>query len=71
MEVVLVYYPGRHLATAVRFDNPNTTGDYLNVDGKKFLICDPTYIGASLGKAMPNLMQISVDIIRLRGNEQN
>ena len=66
MEIVLVYYPGRHLATAVRFDNPHTTGDYLNVDGKKFLICDPTYIGASLGKAMPNLMQTPVEIIRLR-----
>lgn len=66
MEVVLVYYPGRHLATAIRFDNPSTTGDYLNVDGKRFLICDPTFIGASLGKAMPDLMQTPVEIIRLR-----
>lgn len=66
MEVVLVYYPGRHLATAVRFDNPDTTGDYLNVDGKKFLICDPTYIGATLGMGMPQLRQVPIEVIRLK-----
>lgn len=65
MEVVLVYYPGRHLATAVRFDNPDTTGDYLNVDGKKFLICDPTYIGATLGMGMPQLRQVPIEVIKL------
>lgn len=66
MEVVLVYYPGRHLATAIRFDNPDTTGDYLNVDGKKFLICDPTYIGATLGMGMPQLRQVPIEVIRLK-----
>lgn len=66
MEVVLVYYLGRHLATAVRFDNPDTTGDYLNVDGKKFLICDPTYIGATLGMGMPQLRQVPIEVIRLK-----
>ena len=68
MKVVLVYYPGRHLATAVHFDNPDTTGDYLNVDGKKFLICDPTYFGASLGMGMPTLKQTAVEIIKLKNN---
>lgn len=66
MEVVLIYYPGKHLATAVRFDNPHTQGDYLNVDGKKFLICDPTYIGATLGMGMPSLKQVPIEIIRLK-----
>lgn len=65
MKVVLVYYPGRHLATAVHFDNPDTTGDYLNVDGKKFLICDPTYIGATLGMGMPQLRQVPIEVIKL------
>ena len=64
MEVALVYYTGKHLATAVRFDNPNTSGDYLNINGKKFLICDPTYIGAPLGKEMPNLKNSPKDILR-------
>lgn len=66
MEVVLVYYPGRHLATAVHFHNPDTTGDYLNVDGKKFLICDPTYIGAKLGIGMPQLKQVPIEVIGLK-----
>lgn len=66
MEVALVYYTGKHLATAVRFDNPNTSGDYLNIDGKKFLICDPTYIGALLGKEMPNLKNSPKEIIHLK-----
>lgn len=66
MEVVLIYYPGKHLATAVKFDNPNTQGDYLTVDGKKFLICDPTYIGATLGMGMPSLKQVPIEVIRLK-----
>ena len=66
MEVVLIYYPGKHLATAVKFDNPNTQGDYLTVDGKKFLICDPTYIGATLGMGMPNLMKVPIEVIKLK-----
>ena len=65
MKVVLLYYPGLHLATAVHFDNPNAWGDYVMVDGQKFLICDPTYIGASLGMSMPDLMNVSIEVIKL------
>lgn len=66
MDVVLIYYPGVHLAAAVHFDNPNTEGAYVTVDGQKFLICDPTYINADLGMAMPDLQNTSVEILRLR-----
>ena len=65
MKVVLLYYPGLHLATAVHFDNPNTRGDYVLVDGQKYLICDPTYIGASLGMGMPDLMKVSIEVVKL------
>ena len=65
MKVVLLYYPGLHLATAVHFDNPNTRGDYVLVDGEKYLICDPTYIGASLGMGMPDLMKVSIEVVKL------
>jgi hypothetical protein len=65
MDVVLVYYPGYHLATAVRFNNPATTGTYIMVDGAKYLICDPTYINANLGMSMPELDNIAVEIIKL------
>ena len=49
LDVVLLNYPG-HLATAVHF-NENVTGDYLTIDGKTYLICDPTFInGAPVGR---------------------
>ena len=50
----------------MHFDNPNTEGAYVTVDGQKFLICDPTYINADLGMAMPDLQNTSVEILRLR-----
>ena len=52
LKVVLLYYPG-HLASAVAFTEP-VTGDYLNVAGTKYLVCDPTYINANIGMTMPD-----------------
>ncbi|MDR2836319.1 MAG: hypothetical protein LBV69_09065 [Bacteroidales bacterium] len=66
MEVVLIYYPGVHLATAVKFSNPNTKGDYISVDGQNYLLCDPTYIGANLGMAMPQLRNVAVEVIKIK-----
>lgn len=63
--IVLVHYPGRHLATAVRFSNSSTVGDYILVDNEKYLLCDPTYIGARLGMGMPQLKDIPIKIIKL------
>lgn len=51
LDVILLNYPG-HLATAVHF-NEEVNGDYLLIDGKKYIICDPTFIGASIGMCMP------------------
>ncbi len=53
LPVVLIYYPG-HLATAVAFPGAEQ-GDYISLNGKRFTICDPTYIGAPVGKTMPNM----------------
>lgn len=63
LDVVLVYYPG-HLATAVAFRD-DVHGDYLIVDGRRFVIADPTYIGASVGRSMPGLDNGGVKAIRL------
>ncbi len=57
LDVVLVHFPGTettagHVATAVHF-REDVVGDYLMIDGKKYTICDPTYIGAAIGEAMP------------------
>lgn len=53
LDVALIYYPG-HLATAVHF-NEDVSGDAVILNGQKFTICDPTYIGAPVGVQMPNL----------------
>lgn len=66
MPVVLAYYPGRHLATAVRFRDPDTTGDYIIVEGARYLLCDPTYTGANLGMGMPQLKKVPIEIIQLK-----
>jgi len=63
LDVVLLLYPG-HLATAVYFPE-DVDGDYLTIDGKKFIICDPTYIGASIGRAMPECKKEQATVIKL------
>lgn len=51
LDVVLLHYPG-HLATAVKFKG-RVPGDALIVDGERYIVCDPTYIGAPVGCTMP------------------
>ena len=53
LDVVLLDYPN-HLATAVKFNTP-VSGDAVNVGGQKYIICDPTFIGAGVGRQMPGL----------------
>ena len=63
LKVVLVYYPG-HLATAIKFDE-NVTGDHIMLGNDKFVICDPTYINASVGMTMPNMNNSKAQVILL------
>ena len=53
LDVALIYYPG-HLATAVCFDQ-EVSGDAMIIGDRKFIVCDPTYIGAPVGAQMPDL----------------
>lgn len=53
LDVALIYYPG-HLATAVCFTD-DVQGDAMIIGGRKFIVCDPTYIGAPVGAQMPDL----------------
>lgn len=64
LDILLVYYPG-HLSTAVLFDGP-VNGDYLMVDSKKYIICDPTYIGAPIGVNMPKMKSKKANVILLQ-----
>lgn len=63
LDVALVYYPG-HLATAVVFKD-DVRGDHFMVDGKKYTVCDPTYINSNVGMAMPQYKTSSAEIIKL------
>lgn len=63
LKCILIYYPG-HLASAVCFTE-SVNGDYISVGGKKYVVCDPTYIGASVGHTMPNMNNSTAKVIVL------
>lgn len=52
LDVQFVHYPG-HECTAVRFTdcNPRGNGYYYGKD--YYLICDPSYVGGTIGRCMP------------------
>lgn len=66
LDVALVYYPG-HLATAVNFadESDNVTGSYINLDGRKFVISDPTLIGGRVGDEMSIVDHSKIEAILL------
>lgn len=63
LKVILVYYPG-HLATAVSFKN-DVKGDYILLNNSRYTVCDPTYIGASIGMTMPGMDNNKATVILL------
>jgi len=50
LDVVGLDYPD-HVSTGVKF-NEEIPGDYILLNGERFYICDPTYIGAKPGMVM-------------------
>jgi hypothetical protein len=66
-EVVGLDYPG-HIATGVNFVS-SIQGDNIVVDNKVFTICDPTYINADLGMAMPQFKDVIPEVIVLSKKE--
>jgi hypothetical protein len=64
LDVVLLYYPG-HLAAAVAF-NDDVNGDYLTYKSRKFVVCDPTYINAGVGRTMPGMNNQEAQVIALK-----
>lgn len=63
LDVIGLNYPG-HVATAVCF-NSDVPGDFINYDGKKWVIADPTYINAPVGLTMPEYVGVKAEIIPL------
>lgn len=64
LDVILVYYPG-HLATGVKFEE-EIIGDYISLNENKYLVCDPTYIGAPIGVTMPGMDNKTAKVILLK-----
>ena len=66
LKAILIYYPG-HLAMAVGFTE-DVKGDYILLQGKKYVVCDPTYIGAPVGVTMEGMDNETAKVILLDSN---
>lgn len=64
LRCILIYYPG-HLASAVELTSGAVNGDYILLDNRKFIIADATYIGAPVGKTMPEMDNRTAKVILL------
>ncbi len=64
LKCILIYYPG-HLASAIELTEGNVAGDYIMLDGHKYIIADGTYINASLGRTMPDMDNKTAKVILL------
>ena len=65
-KVIGLQYEG-HVATAVYFgDDVNINGDGFMYGGKKYFVCDPTYINAGIGMAMPQYKGKTPKVIKLK-----
>lgn len=65
LKCILVFYP-RHLASGVCFTE-NVDGDYIDVEGRRFTICDPTImgLGAPIGWTMRGMDNSKASVIVL------
>lgn len=61
LDVLLVGYPG-HECTAVALSVAPPTYTSFTYKGKKYYICDPTYIGADIGMCMPNYKNVRPEV---------
>jgi hypothetical protein len=63
LETIALDFPG-HVNLAVNLNEP-ITGTYINYNGAKYLICDPTYINAKSGMLSSSYMNQKAKIINL------
>lgn len=64
LNVIGLDYPG-HISTAVQFQN-ELLGDKILYNSTNFIVCDPTYINANIGMAMPKFKEVQPKIIDLQ-----
>jgi hypothetical protein len=64
LDCILIYYPG-HLASAVEFKQGDVAGDYILLNGRKYIVADATYINAPVGRTMPDMDNKTAKVILL------
>jgi hypothetical protein len=72
LEAVLLHYPGAtrpdnvgHVAAGVHIPEENVKGDHYIIDGKKFIVCDPSYIDADIGVSVAEYKSIPPRVLKL------
>jgi len=63
LDAVLLEYPN-HVAAAVCF-NTSVPGAYIQHNGRNYVICDPTYLGADIGMVIPHLKDTPAEVITM------
>jgi hypothetical protein len=63
LETIALDFPG-HVNLAVNLNEP-VTGIYINYNGSKYLICDPTYINAKSGMLSSSYINQKAKIINI------
>ena len=66
IDVVLIYYSTDHLAAAVDFTDAVVVGDFLKLEDRRFIICDPSYIGGHVGETMPTMKNSETTIVQVK-----
>jgi len=61
LDVIGLLFPG-HAAVGVRFRN-HPSGSYVAYRGKRYTVCDPTYVNANIGHYAPQVRGEEVKII--------
>ncbi len=61
LPIVGLDFPG-HIATAIHIPGEED-GAHITFNGKKYLVCDPTYINANAGMIPPDLKNEQIEII--------
>ena len=65
LDVQIVEYPG-HECTAVHFTDCLTYGNGYYVDGDFYLICDPSFVGAPIGRCMPKYRTLQPNVYAMK-----
>ena len=62
LDVILLDYPN-HIASAVRFTEEVKGDAVVLADGTRYVVCDPTYIGAPVGSCMEQYKTVGPQVI--------